>query len=85
MTESVHLSQWDDELTQVFFSAVEADVVIRDEQLPDHMHLSERRPQCTVGVSVQTLVLRQPEHGPVTLVLRPGVQIPTPTTQRGRF
>ena len=71
----VYLSEWDDELTQVLLSAVEADVVVGDEQLSDHVHLSKRRPQRAVCVSIQALVLRQPEHCPVPLILCPGVKI----------
>lgn len=77
-----HLSERDDELTQVFLSAVEADVVVGDEKLSHHVHLSERRPQRAVRVSVQTLVLRQTKHHAITLVLRPGVQIPAAKTRR---
>lgn len=40
------------------------------------MHLCERRPQGAVRVSVKPLLLRQPKHRPVSLVLRSGVQIP---------
>lgn len=76
-----YLSEWDDELTQVFFSAVKTDVVIGDEQLSNHVHLSERRPQRAVRVSVQTLVLGQPEHRPVPFILRPRIQIPAATPQ----
>lgn len=50
--QPVYLSEWDDELTQVFFSAIKTDVVVGDEQLSDHVHLSERRPQRAVRVSV---------------------------------
>lgn len=78
------LSERDDQLTQVFLSAVEADVVVGDEQLSDHVHLSERRPQCAVRVSVQTLVLHQTEHRPVPFVLCPGVQVPAAPTHHNK-
>lgn len=79
----LYLSEGDDELTQILLSAVEADVVVGDEQLADHVHLGERRPQRTVRVSVQTLVLRQPKHRPVSLVLRPRIKVPVATTGSG--
>lgn len=51
-SQLVYLSEWDDELTQVFLSTVKTDVVVGDEQLSDHVHLSEWCPKCTVRVSV---------------------------------
>lgn len=73
--ELVYLSEGDDQLTQVLFSAVETDVVVGDEQLSNHVHLCERRPERAVCVPVQTLVLCQPEHQPVPLILCPRVQV----------
>lgn len=71
----VYLSEGDDQLTHVFLATVEADVVVGDEQLSNYVHLCKGHPQSAVCVSIQTLVLRQPEHGAIPLVLRPCVQI----------
>lgn len=71
----VYLSEGDDQLTNIFFSAIKTDVVVGDEQLSNHMHLCKGCPQCAASVSIKTLVLRQPEHGPISLVLCTCVQI----------
>lgn len=78
--ELVYLSEGDDQLTQVLFSAVETDVVVGDVQLSNHVHLCERRPERAIGVAVQPLVLRQSEHQPVTLILCPRIQVSAAAT-----
>lgn len=75
MLGSDYLSERDDQLTHVFLSTTEADVVVGDEQLSNHMRLCKGCPQSAVCVSIETLVLRQPEHGPISLILCPSVQI----------
>lgn len=47
-----YLPKWYDKLTQVLLSAGKTDVVVGDEHLSDHMHLSEGRPQSAVCVTV---------------------------------
>lgn len=71
----VYLSQRDDELTQVFFAAGEADVIVRNKHLSNDVHLGERSPERAVCVAVQTLFLRESEQRSVALVLRPRIQI----------
>lgn len=71
----VYLSKGDDQLTHIFFSTIKTDVVVGDEQLSDHMHLCKRCPQSAARMSIKALVLRQPEHGPISLVLSTCVQI----------
>lgn len=70
------LSEWDDEVTQVFPLARETDVVVGDEHLSYDVPLVEGCPKGAVRVSVQLLALGQPEGGPVPLVLRSGIQVP---------
>lgn len=72
-----HLSEGDDELTEVLLTAAEADVVVGDKQLAHDVHLGKgSSPQRAVCVSVQALVLGQAEQRPVTFVLGPCVQVP---------
>lgn len=71
-----HLSEGDDELTEVLLTAAEADVVVGDKQLAHNVHLGEGRPQRAICVSVQALVRGQAEQRPVAFVLGPCVQVP---------
>lgn len=70
-----YLPQWNDQVAGIFFLASEADVVARDEEHPWHVQLVEGRPQCAARVAVQPLIQRQPECGPVTLVLGTRIQV----------
>lgn len=72
----IYLSQWNDKLTQIFLSTGKADVVVRNKHLTNDMHLSERRPERTVGVSIQTLVLCEPEQRSVPFILCTCIQVP---------
>lgn len=74
--KNAYLSKWYDKLTQVFLSAGETDVVVGDEHLSDHMHLSEGRPQSAVCVTIQPFILRQAEQSSVSLIFSSCVQVP---------
>lgn len=70
-----HLSQGYDEVAGILLLAGEADVVAGDEHLARDVQLAEGRPQGAARVAVQALGPRQPECGPVELILGPCIQV----------
>lgn len=74
-----HLSERDDQTAAGLLFTGEADVISGDEHLSEDVHLVEGGPQRAARVTVQFLVFRQAEKGPVSLAFRPGVQIPEVT------
>lgn len=70
-----HLPQGYDEVAGVLLLAGEADVVAGDEHLAWDVKLVEWSPQGAARVAVQALIPRQPERGPVALVLGSGIQV----------
>lgn len=71
----VYLPQGYDKVAGIFLFAGKADVVARDEHLARDVQLVEWCPQGAACVAIQALIPREPECGPVALILGSGVQV----------
>lgn len=62
-------------MTGLLGLAGKADVVVGNKHLARNMHLVERCPQGTVCMSIQALILGQPESGTVALIFGSSIQV----------